>query len=536
VRRHLQAEQTERPDAVYAEIVHLPTGRLVNVVARPVLRDHELEWLGRSGAPRERVIPASDLLLSLRDGRFILRSPTLGRRVVPRLTSAHNYNRHSPGVYRFLAAVQSDGCVQRVGWTWYPFDAAPFTPRVRRGPVVLALARWRAGGAELRALDLADPLERWQAVFEWRRRRHLPRWICLVELDNVLAFDLDNAVSVDAFIRTVRDKDDVLLEELFPGPEELVAAGPDGPRALEVIVPFVRAAAVPAPAPPVVSSAPARRTFPPGSEWTYLKLYTGSATADRLLTEEIGPCVRGLVAVGATDQWFFVRYEDPRFHLRVRAHGDPDRIRARFEALAARAIDEGLASDVQFGTYVREIERYGGAHGIVVAERMFHADSDAVVDVLDRCHPGGQGLDARWRIGLLGADRILADLDLSLPARFELARIMRARFEREFRADSRLRKDVAAKVPAELPAVEDLMLASAGTGHALASGIAVLDERSARIAPLAVQLGDLVDVVAPSLVHMWLNRLCRSQSRRQEYVTYALLARVYEVRRARARR
>lgn len=535
VREHLRAEEALDREAVYAEIVHLPTGRLVNVVARPVLRDHELEWLGRSGARRDRVIPASDLLLSLRDGRFVLRSRTMDRRVVPRLTSAHNYNRRSPGVYRFLAAVQSDGCVGRVGWTWYPFDAAPFTPRVRRGPVVLALARWRAGGAELRALDGADARERWQAVFEWRGRRHLPRWICLVELDNVLPFDLENALSVDAFIRTVRSKDDVLLEELFPGPEELVAAGPDGPRAVEVVVPFVRAAAVPAPAPPVASSAPARRTFPPGSEWTYLKLYTGSATADRLLTEEIGPCVRALVAAGATDQWFFLRYEDPLFHLRIRAHGDPDRIRTGFEALAARAIDEGLASDAQFGTYVREIERYGGAQGIVVAERMFHADSDAVVDVLDRCDPGGQGLDARWRIGLLGADRLLADLGLSLPARLELARAARARFERELRADSRLRKDVAARVRAELPAIEDLMPASAGTGHPLARGIAVLDERSAQIAPLAVQLGDLAEVVAPSLVHMWLNRLCRSESRRQEYVIYAMLVRVYEVRQARAR-
>jgi hypothetical protein len=79
------------------------------------------------------------------------------------------------------------------------------------------------------------------------------------------------------------------------------------------------------------------------------------------------------------------------------------------------------------------------------------------------------------------------------------------------------------------------MLASAGTGHPLAPGIAALEERSARMAPLAVQLGGLVDVVAPSFVHMWLNRLCRSESRRQEYVTYALLARVYEVRLARAR-
>jgi len=63
-------------------------------------------------------------------------------------------------------------------------------------------------------------------------------------------------------------------------------------------------------------------------------------------------------------------------------------------------------------------------------------------------------------------------------------------------------------------------------------------------APLAAELAAMHDSgrlttsvagLAVSFVHMWLNRLCRSDARRQEYVTYALLARVYEARAARAR-
>ena len=72
----------------------------------------------------------------------------------------------------------------------------------------------------------------------------------------------------------------------------------------------------------------------------------------------------------------------------------------------------------------------------------------------------------------------------------------------------------------------------------------VLDERSDLIAPLAAELAELraagrlterVETLATSFVHMWLNRLCRSDARRQEYVTYAMLARLYEARAARAR-
>jgi lantibiotic biosynthesis protein len=63
VERHLRAEEALRPDAVFAEIVHLPQGRLGNVILRPLLRDHEIPYIGRSQAPRERQIPVTDLLV-----------------------------------------------------------------------------------------------------------------------------------------------------------------------------------------------------------------------------------------------------------------------------------------------------------------------------------------------------------------------------------------------------------------------------------------------------------------------------------------
>jgi thiopeptide-type bacteriocin biosynthesis protein len=535
VRDHLRAEEALDPDAVHAEIVHLPSGRMVNVLARPALRDHEIAWLGRPGVPAERVVSAGDLMVSVRDGRFVLRSRRLGRRVLPRLTSAHNYNRRSPGVYRFLAAVQADGVAETVDWTWFPFDHAPFTPRVRWGPLILARARWTASGDELRALDQREPVARWAAVQRWREARRLPRWVCLVDGDNVLPVDLDNVVSVDAFVRTVRHRDEALLEELFPGPDELVAEGPGGHHAVEVVVPLVQdRAAVPAAPAAVAEPAPVRRVFPPGSEWTYVKLYAGSATADGLLHEAVAPLARQLLGAGAADRWFFLRYDDAGFHLRVRFHGDAGAIRAELDPLVAGLVDAGLVHDALHGTYRREVERYGGPEAIELAEAVFHADSEAVVDLLDLFEPGAAGLDARWRIGLLGTERLLQDLGLEPETRARLCLRMRDAFEDEFRADPTLRKGIGARVRRELPALEELLAPAAGD-HPLAPGIEILDQRSARIAPLARELRARrlttpVEEVAVAFVHMWLNRLHRSENRFHEYVTYVLLARLHEVR------
>jgi len=429
-----------------------------------------------------------------------------------------------------------------VAWSWFPFDHAPSTPRVRWGPLILARARWTAPGDELRALDQREPVARWAAVQRWREARRLPRWVCLVDGDNVLPVDLDNVVSVDAFVRTVRHRDEALLEELFPGPDELVAEGPGGHHAVEVVVPLVQDRA-PAPAAPasVADSAPAavpatvRRVFPPGSEWTYVKLYAGSATADRLLPETVAPLARRLLGAGAADRWFFLRYHDAGFHLRVRFHGDAGAIRAELDPLVARLVDAGLIHDALHGTYRREVERYGGPEGISLAEAVFHADSEAVVDLLDRFEPGAAGLDARWRIGVLGTERLLIDLGLEQEMRAALCMRMRAAFEDEFRADPTLRKGIGARIRGELPALEELLAAPAADGHPLAPGIEVLDQRSARMASLARELRARrlttpLEEVAVAFVHMWLNRLHRSENRFHEYVTYALLARLHEVR------
>jgi hypothetical protein len=51
VRQLLEDEQTSHPEVIYAEVVHLPQGRIGNVIARPVLREYEIPFL-TSGSRR----------------------------------------------------------------------------------------------------------------------------------------------------------------------------------------------------------------------------------------------------------------------------------------------------------------------------------------------------------------------------------------------------------------------------------------------------------------------------------------------------
>ena len=61
-----------------------------------------------------------------------------------------------------------------------------------------------------------------------------------------------------------------------------------------------------------------KRNFILGSNWLYFKIYTGYKTADFLLTDIIHPIVQNLQRQNLISHWFFIRYNDPDFHIRIR--------------------------------------------------------------------------------------------------------------------------------------------------------------------------------------------------------------------------
>ena len=552
---HLAAEEALAPDALFAEVVHLPAGRIGNILARPVLRGHEVPFLGRSGAPEPAQIPVQDLLVTVIGDAVRLRSRSLGREIVPRLTTAHNTARESLGVYRFLAALQGQGRAAVVAWRWGALETAPFLPRVVSGRLVLARARWRLLAAEMKPLAAASGAARYRLARSWRRERRMPRFVALVDGDNELLLDFDNPLSLDAVVELIKNREEVTFTELLPGPEELCATGPEGRFCHELVVPFVRrpaelreAGPPPAEVPPAPRPAPAAvraRTFPPGSEWLYAKIYTGTATADRVLREELAPLAAEALAAGAARSWFFLRYGDPAWHLRVRFRGDPeallDGVLPALHRLFGRLLDAGTAWKLQLDTYEREVERYGGDEGIALAEELFCHDTRAVVAMLDSC-AGDAGAELRWRLILLGMDRLLDDFGLDLGARLRLAERSRDGFAARYRYDA-LRDPLADRLRRERPWLLRVLADPAEAPEECRPGLAELDRRSRSLAGVVAELRERerrgrlrppLATIVPSYVHMFVNRLSRSAGPEHELALYDFLVQLYRSRIARA--
>jgi lantibiotic biosynthesis protein len=556
VQEHLRKEEELEPEAIFAEVVHLPDARAGNVLLRPLLRAYEIPFLGASGAPEDRQIPVTDLMVWVVGNEIRLRSRRLGRRIVPRMTTAHNYGSFGLGLYRFLCQLQGQGVASGLGWSWGPLAGAPFLPRVRHGRTILFRARWTVDREELEKLTKGRGAESFRAVAAWRKSRHLPRQVVLSDGDNGLPVDLESALSVEAFLHLVKRRGFIELTEMFPGPDELCACGPDGRYVHELLIPFVRTAesrpSVPevgreaAAAPPSQpTTAPPRRSFPPGSEWLYAKLYAGAVTSEKVLLGDLAPLAREAVGTEAADRWFFVRYADPRHHLRIRVHGDPRRLREEVLPSLEQAVSPLLACGrvwrMQLDTYDREIERYGGAEGMDVAEAIFAVDTEAVVEILGMLEDGEAGNEERWRLALLGAEALLDDFGFSLGEKQRIVGTARKSLAEEQREGPLLKRALGERFRKESSDLERLFQ-RVESGGPLAPGIEAITARSRRLGPSCAALREmerdgrllrpLADLAA-SFVHMHLNRLFRSAQRRQELVVYDFLSRLYASQRAR---
>jgi len=549
VKAHLRAEESLWPEAVFAEVVHLPGGRTGNVLLRPVLREYEIPYVGRSGAEEHRQIPVTDLLVTVYGGRITLRSQRLGREVIPRLTAAHNFKVRGLNLYQFLGVLQGQDGIREMHWSWGHLSDAPFLPRVTSGRLVLSKAHWLISRQELLGLGAARGAEQFLAAQNWRAARRLPRFVALSEADNELIVDLDNALSVETFIELVKGREQATLVEMFPSPDELCAHGPEGRFVHEMIVPFQRVGEEGRPAQrlPTAPVMTGPRTFPPGTDWLYVKLYTGVSTADYVLRDMIRPIIEQFTDPDDGRSWFFIRYADPDAHLRLRFHGKAETLHADLlPAISAAAIPllaDGRLWRVQIDTYEREVERYGGSEGVVLAEHMFHADSEAVLSIVE-VFSGNDGAAARWLLALRGVDMLLNDFGLDIAGKRVLMSGMRESYGGKTASGLDFKRKLGERYRRERRQVETILDPTQDESSALSVGLSALHRRSARLGVVVAGLTALkrrgalslpLNEIVSSFIHMHVNRTLRLGPRRQELMLYDFLARFYESQTARGR-
>ncbi|HOI33537.1 MAG TPA: thiopeptide-type bacteriocin biosynthesis protein, partial [Bacteroidales bacterium] len=183
-----------------------------------------------------------------------------------------------------------------------------------------------------------------------------------------------------------------------------------------------------------------QRTFIIGDKWLYLKLYTGLKTADTLITALIGSLSSSFIDDNLAEKWFFLRYNDPQFHLRWRISiTDPEKIGTiitRVNKAIVPYLDNDMIYKVQVDTYKREIERYG-SNSIGILEQLFWHNSMLVCNYLSQIQEGEDEKN-RWLFSMRTIDSFLNLFNYELDEKLRLLTIMANSSGKEFNIDSAL--------------------------------------------------------------------------------------------------
>lgn len=208
-------EEKLNEDKVLAEIIHLPQSRTGNILHRFNLRKYEIPYLGESSVPRQNQIPVSDIMVSIKNNRIVLRSKKLNKEIKPVLSNAHNYSFDSLPIYKFLCDLQSQN-KRNLGFNWNPiFYEQSFLPRVEFDNIIISKARWRILVKDYKEHSIKD-------FKDWKTTLRLPDYVQLVEGDNKLVICLINDYSINMLLQTVKNKEYFILEEFLFSKEEIV--------------------------------------------------------------------------------------------------------------------------------------------------------------------------------------------------------------------------------------------------------------------------------------------------------------------------
>ena len=275
-----------------------------------------------------------------------------------------------------------------------------------------------------------------------------------------------------------------------------------------------------------------KRTFVPGDEWLFFKVYCGVNTSDELLVKKILPLAHRLMRKKMIVRWFFIRYSDPDYHLRVRllmkSTDDIGYVVAKTRESLSTHLKTNEVNKVVVDTYQREIERYGARH-IELSEQIFHAGSECVAAILKHLKEDSA---LRWKAAFMLVDSLLTKLGLTLDQKKELIEKMSDSFLREFNFNIHNSKSLNDAYRIKRKSISDIV-----NGIDKEEDSLMKKHVNTYVKEVAGIIGDIpIDKLnLSSYLHMEMNRLFVNNNRLNEMVIYNYLTRYYKSEIAKAK-
>ncbi|MGL4990689.1 MAG: thiopeptide-type bacteriocin biosynthesis protein [Sarcina sp.] len=272
------------------------------------------------------------------------------------------------------------------------FKKFSYFPQIRYRNLILTPCLWNVDKFNLEIEEKKVDINKFKAIIlKWKEKMNLPEIIYLAEGDNRLAIAFKNKECIEILYHyiVIKGKRVKLTEIDFDFYENIVKNKQSESYYSEYIIPLRNKLSnnkVKINNNIIIRKKSEMRYVNPYKEWGYYKFYHYDGYADEVLLNYLNPFFKRLMQEKLISKYFYIRYADPKRHIRVRF-----KIESSVDKLKILELIDGLIVDLDktnliyntcIDTYERELERYGGEKCIEEAENLFCSDSICSLELL----------------------------------------------------------------------------------------------------------------------------------------------------------
>lgn len=538
------AEQNSTPGVIFAEIVHLPEGRVGNVLQRPAFRNYEIPYLAKSLLPEEQQIRVQDLFIAYKKGKIVLYSKNLNKIIIPRLSNAHNFGRNALPVYHFLCDLQDQDQITDLKFNWGSLSQQyRFLPRVIFKNVILQRASWIFLEQDIQNLLQKSIIRFRELLLDFIQEYNLPQKVFLADGDNELLINFEALEETHRIFELHLKGSSQFIFKEYLQPAHLVRNSDKQHymhefQAFITVKPDLNMELSTQKDSLSIHEALTATTCNTDHEWIYYKLYCGVRNADVLLANPIKALTAHCEKKGWIKEWFFIRYTDSDFHIRLRLKLNDIKwlpyLTRTFHSTFKPYKKTGFLWKIMTDNYQPEYGRYG-INTLALAEKFFYYDSIAFLGFLDQSS-GDERENLRWQYAILSIDTLFEAFEFTTEPKLELMRNLKEAFASEFKFGTEQRKQLARSFREKKSEIY-ASLSVQQPGDQFYQFYLILRQRTEQIDPIIRQLrkmemdGTLKVSIADllsSYIHMLVNRIIPEFSRLHEAVIYDFLYQYYK--------
>ena len=364
-------EKNSSQDIILADIIWIENSKAGNISRRISNLDYEIPLLNASSKKGKYKLELSDLQVSIHHNEVILTSKKHKKRVIPILSNAHNFRQSLNPIYKFLSALQYQNKQSfEISFDFQSLKKRYF-PRIFYKNIIISPACWIIQKSDIKQIKTSNlPIENLKEFFnKW----NVPQFVLIVQGDNDLLIDTHNPSFLEILLNEIQKGQILILKEW------LYCKGNDNINFTnQFILPLKKCKTVPISDINIKNNSnPPLRTFFPGSDWVYFKIYCSTNFSNIILKKIYREYIVELKKNNIIEKWFFIRYADPHQHLRLRIKKTDKNF--DFYGQLKKKLNSFQKKDIiwkiKIDTYQRELERYG-MNDIDYAEDIFFYDSE----------------------------------------------------------------------------------------------------------------------------------------------------------------